>query len=1065
MRANPKMRWEKLMFACKRGRACALQYKRKQAHRTQEQDENTREPSLGTAAVHAAAAAGVAAGAVGTAAANKAADRSSAEEGRAARLHAVRRTESNESNLSDETLRQMAAQRGDVDDSAGKRLALAEAVDPDLKNSLIEVFQSASKKNAQEKQRQAEETFGNVFDVLDADSGGTLEVDGELLQTMQKLGLEIILKDLRIGMEKVVQRKHDRVERVGMFQKRLVWDHLFKEEFIKVMVLMTEPETIAKQKEAEEQLFQVFQEFDADKSGSIDCEELGKALEKMGKPMTDDQIENLMIQIDSEGTGAINFVDFASIFGIKATDVDYTASARADMLSQLAEARATFKTFDFDQSNTIDMNELDAIMRAMGRKLSEQQLIKMMQTVDTDGSGEIEFPEFCTLLGIEWNEQFGLDLKEIDAFSKANRPKDVKKKQSVSHDDSAPVDVNSNDDNAPIGMRVVSDPSGFQYVKYSPNGNLVGVCCNDGSIKIFEMKRNGKARRVSSLREHTHHALSLAWSPTSDRLISVAADRMLHMWHIKTGTCVQSAKAHSAYVRAVAWSNDGTMIATCSSDKTVKMWNPITLEQTKLMLGHSNWVRFVRFRGDSKRLVSGGDDNFMIIWTVPEGQILQRIAGFKSAISDACFLSMPQYRLPPLVTSELNGNISIWHPDVGLHGFMHYTIVGIDALYPSPSTMTRYIIFEIGRNRHSLKTRPVHADSLDYESDTDKMISCSVWDMNEVVRLQLFEMRENEPVRLMGEFSSTHKDLQDKFADGIQQRFNLFGPDGDKLTDGGEHMTFLRMKIRFEPMDHNANLNISVEEGKNMKHPEIKGPISTRVTVRTQRGQEYSTGVVINSKTPQWSQMFNFGIGPSTHEIDVSVDMIDPIERFAEELGAFQLRMDKLLSKVCSQQEPFSGWYVVRNEVDRKSRGSVRLKFTWSEAVKEAVSDVKHNPASGKYLGFANKLAGVRGEIGTFFTPRHHVEFMGHTLYRSTCRFCKQKAKMHSVEGRCQNTAENVGKQVVCISQSSDGVLLGQSSQILIRLTEQQAINAFFSLILTLYDLYSALQTQPGAQI
>ena len=44
--------------------------------------------------------------------------------------------------------------------------------------------------------------------------------------------------------------------------------------------------------------------------------------------------------------------------------------------------------------------------------------------------------------------------------------------------------------------------------------------------------------------------------------------------------------------------------------------------------------------------------------------------------------------------------------------------------------------------------------------------------------------------------------------------------------------------------------------------------------------------------------------------------------------------MDKLLSKVCSQQEPLSSWYVVRNEVDRKSRGSVRLKFTYSEAVR-----------------------------------------------------------------------------------------------------------------------------------
>ena len=51
------------MFAWKRERARALQYKRKQARLTQERDENTREPSLGTAAAHAAGAAGVAAGA------------------------------------------------------------------------------------------------------------------------------------------------------------------------------------------------------------------------------------------------------------------------------------------------------------------------------------------------------------------------------------------------------------------------------------------------------------------------------------------------------------------------------------------------------------------------------------------------------------------------------------------------------------------------------------------------------------------------------------------------------------------------------------------------------------------------------------------------------------------------------------------------------------------------------------------------------------------------------------------------------------------------------------------
>ena len=45
----------------------------------------------------------------------------------------------------------------------------------------------------------------------------------------------------------------------------------------------------------------------------------------------------------------------------------------------------------------------------------------------------------------------------------------------------------------------------------------------------------------------------------------------------------------------------------------------------------------------------------------------------------------------------------------------------------------------------------------------------SVWDMNEVVRLQLFEMRPGERVRLMGEYRTTHKDIIAQFADGIQQ--------------------------------------------------------------------------------------------------------------------------------------------------------------------------------------------------------------------------------------------------------------------------------------------------------
>jgi len=43
----------------------------------------------------------------------------------------------------------------------------------------------------------------------------------------------------------------------------------------------------------------------------------------------------------------------------------------------------------------------------------------------------------------------------------------------------------------------------------------------------------------------------------------------------------------------------------------------------QVLLGHSNWVRFVRFTEDCKRLVTGGDDAVTMIWSCPDGQIIQ----------------------------------------------------------------------------------------------------------------------------------------------------------------------------------------------------------------------------------------------------------------------------------------------------------------------------------------------------------------------------------------------------------------------------------------------------------
>lgn len=51
-------------------------------------------------------------------------------------------------------------------------------------------------------------------------------------------------------------------------------------------------------------------------------------------------------------------------------------------------------------------------------------------------------------------------------------------------------------------------------------------------------------------------------------------------------------------------------------------------------------------------------------------------------------------------------------------------------------------------------------------------------------------------------------------------------------------------------------------------------------------------------------------------------------------------------------------------------------------------------------------------------------------MWQGTCRFCRHAAKRHTVEGRCESDAENSGKQIVCMAQSCDGLLLAWGTEL-----------------------------------
>lgn len=73
--------------------------------------------------------------------------------------------------------------------------------------------------------------------------------------------------------------------------------------------------------------------------------------------------------------------------------------------SELDDYREAFDSYDKDGGGTIDFEELDALMQSCGQHLSKEELTEMIRVADADGSGDINFAEFVTLMAHKMVDQ------------------------------------------------------------------------------------------------------------------------------------------------------------------------------------------------------------------------------------------------------------------------------------------------------------------------------------------------------------------------------------------------------------------------------------------------------------------------------------------------------------------------------------------------------------------------------------------------------------------------------------------------------------------------------------
>jgi len=98
---------------------------------------------------------------------------------------------------------------------------------------------------------------------------------------------------------------------------------------------------------------------------------------------------------------------------------------------QIEEYKETFEMFDLDKDGTITADELQEVMKSMGRLFSRKEVKEMIAEVDVDDSGSIEFDEFLLMMCRDEDSEFEL-LEAFKVFDKdgdgevtANEVRDV----------------------------------------------------------------------------------------------------------------------------------------------------------------------------------------------------------------------------------------------------------------------------------------------------------------------------------------------------------------------------------------------------------------------------------------------------------------------------------------------------------------------------------------------------------------------------------------------------------------------------------------------------------------
>jgi len=100
-----------------------------------------------------------------------------------------------------------------------------------------------------------------------------------------------------------------------------------------------------------------------------------------------DKVLELVMEVDLNGDGTIDFQEFLQMMKKKSSEAD-----------QMEDLRDAFRMFDRNKDGYIDLIELRKVTSLMGATLSSSEIQEFMKEADKDGNGKIDYDEFVNMM-------------------------------------------------------------------------------------------------------------------------------------------------------------------------------------------------------------------------------------------------------------------------------------------------------------------------------------------------------------------------------------------------------------------------------------------------------------------------------------------------------------------------------------------------------------------------------------------------------------------------------------------------------------------------------------------